>query len=878
MAQNTSNYKHYWKDVPTNFDFPDKFSFNLVTSIEQLKQLLSEPHDLMGFDLEATGLNPETADIVSYSFAFSETEGYNVPCFHDAETNDGNPGLGEEALELIYDYMVNKCHTVAIHNFSYECMMMEWHGFTSMSDVHKQMWMQMIPYEDEVYTTICTNKDDVIIHKTGQMSLFDPPEVLPEYETKYIKTPFTKEHAGHCIKYDMSKIRYFDTMISCWLSDTNDPKVGLKKYEEKFLGWRSESFEDTLGDNVNFKFTKYTDPKIIQYTCLDAMGAYGLAKYTKQFYVEAKMSGRLDMSFVYPLTRSMYNIQRFDKERLELYAAELDKQIAEIEQECYNIAGEEFKIKSAADRRRIFIKMGIDTGKKSDRTGLMQTGKAALAGLPKDSLTKPQKDIIAKTQEFTATSAIRNTFVKNLLDACDNPLRPNYGRFNFRTTVVPSGRLAASGDGNGSGYTINVNIQNQPKPHPQDYHVIHINDAPDSIKKLFTNEDGTYKDKINIKRKCDYNNEEREYEIVRILDYLFCPLHWLEGKFDKINEDGSKGQSHERYPDDFPFENECPEAKIAEGADQHLNVRSVYLPFRDDEYLLSIDYSGQELKSAAMLSNEPVWVEAFTNRQDAHKATAMKVFCHGDPTLYDKSMRKLAKNLNFGIVYGMQAYSIWSRGYTKTLEEAEKFYAQFKEGLPTLFKWLDDNARKGKREGKVTTLFGRPRRVAYWLDHKEGKMQAFGFRTCCNDPCQGTGADITKTSVIQVFRQYLDNPYWKDKIRWHSTVHDEINYSIKKEYAVQLCKEINKLMTVYVPGKSFPFDTGLSLGLRWGQLFDFDYDKDTFDLEHPKWDDLGEKPEHFDELNPVKVHITVEEYHDNLLEEDPEEAYKAGLL
>lgn len=880
MAQNMSSYIHYYPDQPTNYDFPDKFKFNLVTSIEQLKELLSEPRSLMGFDLEATGLNPETADIVSYSFAFSETEGYNVPCFHDAEINDGNPGLGEEALDLIYDYMVNKCNTVAIHNFSYECMMMEWHGFTSMSDAHKRMWMQITPYEDELYTTICTNKDDVVIHKTGQMSLFDPPEVLPKYETKYIKTPFTKEHVGHCIKYDMSKVHYFDTMISCWLSDTNDPKVGLKKYEAKFLGWRSDSFTDTLGDAVNFKFTKYTDPKVIEYTCLDAMGAYGLAKRTKQFYSEARMSGQLDMAFIYPLTRSMYNIQRFDEKKLESYAAELDKQIADLQQECYDIAGEEFKIKSSADRRRIFIKMGIDTGKKSARTDLMQTGKAALAGLDKSTLNQAQKDIIKKTQDFTATSAIRNTFVKNLLDACSNPLRPNYGRFNFRTTVVPSGRLAASGDSNGSGYTINVNIQNQPKPHPQDYHVIHINDAPEYIRNMFTNKDGTYKDMINIKKKCDYNDKERDYEIVRILDYLFCPLYWLEGKFDRLDENGKpvkdeNGEvikSHERYPDDFPFENEGPDAKVAEGADQHLNVRSIYLPFKDDEYLLSIDYSGQELKSAAMLSGEPVWVEAFTNRQDAHKATAMKVFCHGDPTLYDKSMRKLAKNLNFGIVYGMAAYSIWSRGYTKTLEEAERFYEQFKQGLPTLFKWLDENAAKGRRDGTVRTLFGRPRRVKYWLENKDRKLQAFGFRTCCNDPCQGTGADITKMSVIKVFKQYLDDPFWKDKIRWHSTVHDEINYSIKKAYASQLCKEVNKLMTVYLPGKSFPFDTGLSLGLRWGQLFDFDYDKDTFDLLHPKWDDLGEKPEHFKDLIPVKVVVDMSDYA-NQMADNPDETY-----
>lgn len=855
MAQNTSNYKHYCSDVPTNPDFPDKFKFNLVTSIEQLKEILKNPCEVMGFDLEATGLNPETADIVSFSFAFNDREGYNVPCFHDAATNDGNPGLGEEALDIIYEYMCTKAKFVAIHNFSYEAMMMEWHGFTKMSEAHQRMWMGLEPYQEVINTTICVNKDDVVIGTKGQMSLFDPPEVLPIYETKDIVTPFKKEDVGHCIKYDMSKVNYFDTMISCWLSDTNDPKVGLKKYEEKFLGWRSDSFVETLGDNVNFKFTKYTDPKITEYTCLDAMGAVGLARVTQKYINEARESGKIDMKFIYPLTRCMYNLQRFDKESVMKYDQELDQMLKKIEQECYDLAGETFTIRSAQDRARVFAKVGINTNK-FGKTGRMKTGKAALAGLDMSELSPEAKGLIEKTKEYTATSAIKNTFVLNLMKACENPLRPNFGRFNFRTTVVPSGRLAASGDGNGSGYTINVNIQNQPKPHPQDYHCIEFEEAPEKIKALFRNPDGTLKDKITYTHKLDYLHEdltERTYEIVRILHWLFCPIYYLED------------EKHDRYPDDFPFEQADREhAKIMEGADQHLNVRSIYLPFTDDDYLLSIDYSGQELKAAALLSQEPVWVEAFSKGEDAHKATAMKVFC-ADGTPYDKSMRKLAKNLNFGIVYGMAAYSIYGRGYTKTLEEAERFYEQFRQGLPTLFKWLDENKRKGKRDGTITTYFGRPRRVRYWLDHPDKRMQAFGERTCCNDPCQGTGADITKRSIIRVFRQYLDNPEWKDKIRWHSTVHDEVNYSIKKEYAEELCQKINDLMTVRLPGVSFPFNTGLSLGLRWGQLFDFDYDKENFQLLHPAWSDLGPIPEG---LHLETAKAEAKNYQDQLPSED----------
>lgn len=829
MAQNTSNYVHFVPDVPTNPDFPEKFKFHLVESIEELKELLKEPHDLMGFDIEATGLSPEKDDIVSYSFAFDEREGYNVPCFHDAKVNNGNPGLGEEAIELIYDYMVNKAKWVAIHNYSYESQMFEWHGFTDLSDIHKKMWMGIEPYQEVVNTTICVNKNEVVIRKDNtQMSLFEEPEVLPIYETKDIKTPFTKEQVNHYIKYDMSKVRYFDTMISCWLSDTNDPKVGLKKYEEKFLGWRSSSFAETLDDKVNFKFTNYHDPKIIEYTCLDAMGAVGLARVSKKYYLEARTSGQIDMKFVYVLNRCMYNLQRLNKDYLLQYDVELTDTLSNMEQELYKIAGEEFNIKSTRDKSRIFDKLGIETAK-SEKTGLRGTGKAALAVRPKN-LTPEANKFIDLLLAYTATSTIKNNFVKNILAACDNEMHPRFGRFNFRTTVVPSGRLAASGDKSGTGYFINVNIQNQPKPHPQDYHCVHINEAPEAIKNAFKNPLGS---KYEYKDSIQWKTSKREYTIVRILDYLFCPIYYLK-------------HEHEQYPDDFPFNNEGPEAKIVEGADQHLNIRSVYLPFDDDDYILSIDYSGQELKAATMLSGEPVWVEAFSTGQDAHKATAMKVFC-ADGTPYNKEMRKLAKSLNFGILYGMAAYSIYSKGYAKTIEEAEDFYEKFKKGLPVLFKYLDNNAKKGKTTGTVNTLFGRPIRVKYWLDNPERRIQSFGFRACCNYTIQGTGADVTKSSIIKIFNKYLSKPEWRDIVKWHSTVHDEVNFSIKKDYTRELCKDINSIMTLQLPGKSFPFDTGLSLGLKWGQLFDFEYDKKTFELDHPKWSDLGEKPDCFKE-------------------------------
>lgn len=794
MAQNSQAYQHYIHDVPVDPGFPRDFKFILVESIEQLRELLSEPVNLFGFDIETTGLNSETDDIVSFSFCKESHVGYNVPVDHDPVVNGGNPGLGEEALDLVYEFMRDKARWVAIHNFAFESRMMEWHGFTSLDDYHKRMWLGLEPYVDNEF--------------------------------------FTQDQVSHCFKYDMGKINYFDTMVSCWLSDTNDQKTGLKKYEEKFLGWRSSSFEDTLGDNVNFKFTNYRDPSIIEYTCLDAIGAYNLAVKTKRFYDEAKTSGKIDMKFIYTIMRGSTLLQRLDPVVLKNYEDELSEHLYKLEQECWSIAGQPFNLKSPKDKARIFELLGLNTGEVG-KAGVMKTGKELLNKLKK-SLDKsdPNYKLLDNITQFGILSTVKNTFVKNLLNACESGgYRENFTRFNYKTTHVPTGRLSAAGDKKSLGFFSDLNIQNIPKPHPADYHAISIQDAmrlnPELVELGRGDEPGTFKDVWY------YQTSKRNCKIVRIMGWLFTQVYW---KNIVVDADGRT----EKWPDDFPFNNEFENPMIEEGADQHLNIRSAMLPFDDDDYILSLDYSGQELKAAAMLSREPVWFDAFANGDDAHKQTAYAIFGKEN---YDKEKRKLAKGLNFGIIYGMEAYSIYSRGMAKTPEEAEDFYTKFKDGLPVLFNWLDSVVQDGKNNGTVYTMFGRPRRVKYWLDNDNFKFKAFGARTCKNTVVQGTGADITKTALNRVFDNVLNVPKNKTIVRFMSTVHDEVNYSVKKKYFSSVAKTINKLMTIWIGSNDrFPFDTGLGIGLRWGELFDFDYDKKTFDILHPKWDPLPPKP------------------------------------
>lgn len=142
--------------------------------------------------------------------------------------------------------------------------------------------------------------------------------------------------------------------------------------------------------------------------------------------------------------------------------------------------------------------------------------------------------------------------------------------------------------------------------------------------------------------------------------------------------------------------------------------------------------SAQELRIPANLSREPVWVNAFTSGGDVHKSTAISIW--GEEN-YNKDYRKMAKGANFSILYGAMAQSFAENPmYHMNLTEAEEFYNKYKKALPTLFVWEERLQRRGRREGYVSTYFGRPRRVKGYFDN--GQI-SFANRTIVNTVVQG---------------------------------------------------------------------------------------------------------------------------------------------
>ena len=168
----------------------------------------------------------------------------------------------------------------------------------------------------------------------------------------------------------------------------------------------------------------------------------------------------------------------------------------------------------------------------------------------------------------------------------------------------------------------------------------------------------------------------------------------------------------------------------------------------DGKVLVDADYSQIELRVLASMANDKNMISAFESGTDIHTATAAQVF--GMPTdMVTPVMRSRAKAVNFGIVYGIGAFSL-AKDIGVTRKEADTYIKSYLATYPQVAQYMDDTISEAKLNGYVTTLFGR-RRYLPELASSNGMLRAFGERVARNAPIQGTAADIIKLAMIKVF-------------------------------------------------------------------------------------------------------------------------------
>ncbi len=209
----------------------------------------------------------------------------------------------------------------------------------------------------------------------------------------------------------------------------------------------------------------------------------------------------------------------------------------------------------------------------------------------------------------------------------------------------------------------------------------------------------------------------------------------------------------------------------------------------DGSVLCDADYSQIELRVLASIAEDEAMIDAFESGMDIHTATASQVF-NIPPDMVLPVMRSRAKAVNFGIVYGIGAFSL-SKDIGVTRAEADRYIKDYLAAYPSVAKYMENVIERAKQDGFVSTVFGR-RRYLPELKSSNGMLRAFGERVARNAPIQGTAADIIKVAMIRVRdRLSRDIP----TARLILQVHDELIVECQQADADAVCKVLEEEMS-----------------------------------------------------------------------------------
>ena len=237
-------------------------------------------------------------------------------------------------------------------------------------------------------------------------------------------------------------------------------------------------------------------------------------------------------------------------------------------------------------------------------------------------------------------------------------------------------------------------------------------------------------------------------------------------------------------------------------------IRKAFIP-RDKNYvLLSADYSQIELRMLAAICKDPGLLKAFKKGEDIHRSTAALVFMV-DPEEVTEDMRRKAKEVNFGILYGIGPFGLKTRlGITQSHAKdiIETYFSTFKN----VKNYMDDSVLKAKEKGYAETLLGR-RRYLRSINSKNRVVRQFEERVAINMPIQGSAADMIKIAMIKIHNELTKR---KTKTKMLLQVHDELVFDVHKDEVDELRPMIKELMETAMPLK-VPVVVDTGVGDNW---------------------------------------------------------------
>ncbi len=529
-------------------------------------------------------------------------------------------------------------------------------------------------------------------------------EVLEQLKAVFADPAVRK--IAHNIKFDTLILEqhgvavnglYFDTIIAAYLLNPSGQHK-LDKVAEKYLNYEMIHIEQLIGTGRKQKIMTDISAEIVSpYAAEDADITFQLYRLLKPQIRDHGMDDlfyELEMPLVRVLIEMEKNGMRLDVPLLKSISDKLAKQIEELKDRIYEIAGQSFNLNSPQQLGPIlFEKLEIhkDLGlKKPPRT---KTGQYSTA----EKILERYKEhpVISKIMDYRQMTKLKNTY----LDALPQLIHPKTGKVHtsFNQTVAATGRLSSS----------DPNLQN-------------------------------------------------------------IPIRSEIGR----------------------------------------EIRKAFIPSEENYLILSADYSQIELRIMAHLSRDQAMIESFYQDKDIHTATAARIFNIPENEVTSDHRRK-AKEINFGIMYGMSRYGLASR-LGISVDEAQEFIADYIATYPGIHDFMQKSIQQAVQYGYVETILHR-RRYLPEIRSANRQIREFAERTAINTPIQGSAADLIKKAMIHMQNEIV-NRKWLARMMLQ--VHDELVFEVKSNQAERFSRKVKSIMEEAMPLR-VPIRVDCGIGKNW---------------------------------------------------------------
>ena len=228
-------------------------------------------------------------------------------------------------------------------------------------------------------------------------------------------------------------------------------------------------------------------------------------------------------------------------------------------------------------------------------------------------------------------------------------------------------------------------------------------------------------------------------------------------------------------------------------------------------YLMGVDYSQIDLRALAHLSQDENLLNAFRHDEDIHSATAAQLYGVSLAEV-TPAMRRLAKTVNFGVIYGMSGYGL-EQATELSREEAGKFITAYFEKYPGVKRYLELTKEEARKKGYVQTILGR-RRVIQDINAANRQVREAAERMAINMPVQGTSADIIKKAMINLHREMIQS---KLKSKMLLQVHDELVFEVPESELKEMRQLVPEMMVNAIQ-LSIPLKVDVKTGRNWGEM------------------------------------------------------------